>query len=214
MINSTKTTSGSPFQYREHTSLTGVWTAQNFPVDTVVTIPNVDWAITLADAKSFLRVSGNIDDNYIETLIEAVSNQIEEYIGRDTYERTRQSQWDRFGQYVSLPYGPHGDVTSVQSITYDNVVTDLVAGTDYYVQGLQFKSIMVDNPSDGQFLRVTYESGYQPGSCPPAIRGAILQEISLQYKNRQSTGQPSRVSVNGLSIEARHLLQSYMKYVI
>jgi len=43
------------------------------------------------------------------------------------------------------------------------------------------------------------------------MKAAIIQEVALQYKNRQDPDLPSRVSVNGLSLEARHLLMPYMR---
>jgi hypothetical protein len=72
------------------------------------------------------------------------------------------------------------------------------------VEGLDRKAIRFNSGHNA--LNVTYTSGYDV--CPELIKGAILQELSLQYKNRQDSSQPSRTSVNGLSIEARHLLVS------
>jgi hypothetical protein len=41
-----------------------------------------------------------------------------------------------------------------------------------------------------------------------------MQELSLQYKNRQDPNAPGRTVVNSLSVEARNLLVSYVRYVI
>jgi hypothetical protein len=90
----------------------------------------------------------------------------------------------------------------------ENVDTTLVSGTDYVVEGMDYKEIRFYNKTGGQIL-ATYVTGYT--TCPDAIRGAILQELSFQYKNRQDPNTPSRTSVNGLSLEARHLLLPYMR---
>ena len=194
----------------QYDSLTGSWTPQRYPAQTIVSTKNVDWALTLGQVKDFLRVNDSFDDLYINLMLEAVSEQVERYIGLDTYVRTRQSYWERVGGQVWLPYGPHTTVSSVVSIADDLTETVLVAGTDYVVHGLEYKKISIDNAT-GTYLRVTYLSGYPAGECPSAIKGAILQEISFQYKNRQDPNTPSRVSVNGLTLEARQLLAPYRR---
>lgn len=208
------TTGGaSAYQRRERSSLTGVWNAQRYPYETVVTVPSVDYAITLADAKSFLRVAHNQDDNYIELLIAGVTEEVERYIGVDTFIKTRQSFWSRYNGSVHLPYGPHGTISSVVAQDIEGNQTTLTLGTDYYVEGINQKYLQITN-GVGPYLFVTYESGYVAGSCPAAIRGAMLQEISLQYKNRNDPNTPIRTVVNGLTVEAMSLLQSYIRYYV
>lgn len=200
-------------QSRQWQTLTGTWTPQTYPAQTDISVAPADWAVTLAEAKQFLRLSSAHDDNYVALLVEGISEQIERYIGMDTYIRTRRSYWERAGWDLELPYGPHGTISSVVSIDEDGTETTLTVNSDYYVQGMTTKRIrLLSGIAGGSFIRVTYESGYAANECPYAIRAAILQELSLQYKNRQDSNTPSRVSVNGLSLEARHLLLPYMSY--
>jgi len=203
----------SSFRRREFGSLTGSYTPSSQPQQTRVTVANADWAVTLADAKSFIRVSGNYDDNYIALLLAGVSEQVEAYIGLDTYVRTRESYYPRASREILLPYGIHGSVLTVVSEAQDGTTTTLTVGVDYYVHGMTFKSVEFQAATDAQIF-VTYESGFAAGACPEAIRAAILQEMSFQYKNRSDVNTPSRLSVNNLSIEARHLLMSYSRYVV
>jgi uncharacterized phiE125 gp8 family phage protein len=196
------------FTVRERYSLTGAWTPQINPIDTRITVPAVELPLTVAEAMSFLRIYDVQDADFLGMLLSAITDQVERYIGSDTQLKTRQSYWERTGGYVVLPYGPHGAVTSVVSRDEDNVDTTLVAGTDYVVEGMGYKKIRFYNKTGGQIL-ATYQSGYT--NCPDAIRGAILQELSFQYKNRQDPNTPSRISVNGLTLEARQLLLSYMR---
>lgn len=196
------------YNYRPGDSLTGTWTLQVFPYDTEITSGPSQYALTTAEVKDFLRINDNYDDLYIDLLIGAVQEQVERYMGLDTTLRTRRSYWMRTGGMIRLPYGPHGSVTSVVSRDDDNVDTTLTAGTDYLVQGMKFKDIRLLQPTGSQIL-VTYESGH--AVVPSAIKGAMLQEISLQYKNRQDPNTPARTSVNNLTIEARHLLAPYLR---
>jgi uncharacterized phiE125 gp8 family phage protein len=194
----------------QYDSLTGSWTPQNYPSQTRVSVKNLDWPLTLEQVKDFLRVNDSYDDLYIGLLLEAVCEQVERYIGLDSYVRTRQSYWERVGRQVWLPYGPHTTISSVVSIDDEGTETTLTLGVDYSVSGMEYKKIHIDG-FPGEYMKVTYLSGYPAGECPSAIKGAILQEISLQYKNRQDPNTPSRVSVNGLTLEARQLLSPYMR---
>jgi len=200
---------------RRYDSLTGVWTPSVYPSQTIITAPPSDLPVSLATVKNALPVYDTADDNYITILIGAVTEQISRYIGIDPIRLTRQSLWYRPFTDNYLDYGIHGTVSSVISQAEDGTNTTLTEGTDYYIQGIDFKRIRLINMGlNGVFLLATYQSGYEAGSCPEAIQAAIIQEVSLQYKNRQDPDLPSRVSVNGLSIEARHLLLPYLRYIV
>jgi uncharacterized phiE125 gp8 family phage protein len=196
------------YNYRTGDSLTGTWTANLFPHDTeIVSGPN-QYSLTTAEVKEFLRINDNYDDLYIDLLIGAVQEQVERYMGLDTTLRTRQSYWMRTAGTIRLPYGPHGFVASVVAQDDDGTQTTLNEGTDYNVIGMRFLDVRLLNPTGSQIL-VSYTSGHS--TVPPAIKGAMLQEISLQYKNRQDPNTPARTSVNNLTIESRHLLASYLR---
>jgi hypothetical protein len=190
--------------------LTAVVNPSKWPSQDEVTIPNEAWPVTVGEAMTFLRVYDQQDPTTIGDLIEACSMQVERVIQRDTYRRTRQSYWGDYLGQVWLPYGIHGDVLEVKAVTEDGVDTVLTEGVDYRVYRTNFKIIDLLQYK-GRQLYVTYESGYLPGECPAAIRMAILQEVSFQYKNRQDPNLGSGISYNGLTLEAMHLLQPYKR---
>lgn len=186
---------------RQYGSLTGAVAYQFFPDQTDIVSQATFTPVSLAEGKNFLRVYDDTDDTSIQALLVGVTQQIEQYIGKDTTTRVRLSFWSRPKLSIAIPRSPVTAVTSVVSVSADGTETT-VPTSDYTVLGLSKKIIRFSHgyPS----LKVTYTSGYT--TCPEAIKGAILQELSLQYKNRQDSSQSSRTSVNGLSIEARHLL--------
>jgi uncharacterized phiE125 gp8 family phage protein len=186
---------------RQYGSLTGAVAYQYFPEQTVIVSQDTFTPVTLAEAKNFLRVYDDVDDTSIQSLLVGVTQQVEQYIGKDTTPRVRLSFWSRPKQLISIPRSPVGTITNVTEVSRDGT-EQVVLATEYVVEGLDLKSIRFSHSYNA--LKVTYNSGYD--NCPDAIKGAILQELSLQYKNRQDSAQPSRTSVNGLSIEARHLL--------
>lgn len=188
---------------RQYGSLTGAIAYQYFPEQTVVLTQSLGTPVTLAEAKNFLRVYDTVDDTSIQSLLVGVTQQVEQYIGRDTTPRTRMSYWARPKMLISIPRIPVTSITSIVEVQRDGNEVALDP-SDFVVEGLDRKSIRLTSSYNS--LKVTYASGY--ATCPEVIKGAILQELSLQYKNRQDSSQPSRTSVNGLSIEARHLLVS------
>ena len=193
-------------------SITGAYSLNTFPSQTITTVDPKDYVITLGNAKEMLPVNTDVHDSLITMLIEATTDQVERYIMRDTYRRTRQSYYERPAENIWLPYGVHGNVLSVVSIDEDFNETALTAGADYIVYGIEFKALRLLTAAP--YLKVTYQSGYDYGECPGAIRSAIMQELSLQYKNRQDPNAPGRVVVNNLSVEARNLLVSYIRHVV
>lgn len=201
----------------QYDSLTGSWTPQLYPIQTRIVSVSGELPLTLLQVKDFLRATDGTntfddtyDDQYIALINGGATDQVERYIGTDTHLKTRQSYWERVGREVWLPYGPHTSVTSVLSVDEEGVETALTSA-DYVVIGMDLKKIRFTN-FIGPFLKVTYVSGYADNTCPFAISAAILQEVSLQYKNRQDPNTPSRISVNGLSLEARQLLLPYMRH--
>jgi len=186
---------------RQYGSLTGSVAFQYYPDQTIVVTQASLSPVTLGEAKNFLRIYDTIDDTSIQSLLNGVTVQVEHYIGRDTTPRTRTSHWSRPKMLIAIPRSPIGWVSYVVEVASDGTQTT-VDPSEYVVEGLDQKSIRFNTVRNA--LLVTYSSGY--AVCPDVIKGAILQELSLQYKNRQDSSQPSRTSVNGLSIEARHLL--------
>jgi hypothetical protein len=187
-----------------YNSLTGTPRYQFYPQESRVIAVGSLSPLQEAYVDEFLRVHDDIDQTYIASLIKGVTNQVEAYCGLATTPRTMQSYWQYPKQLISIPVKPVSSVTSVVKISHDGTESTLVSGTDYTVTGMN--NIYIHLKVDCYALRVTYEAGFADGQCPDAIQDAIVQEISLQYKNRQDSNQPSRTSVNSLSLEARHLL--------
>jgi hypothetical protein len=201
------------FIARQFDSLTGAYSLNTTASENTIIDDPREYALTLQQAKEILPVNTNVHDAYIQMLLEATTEQVERYIALDTYEKTRRSIWVRPATKVLLPYGIHGAITSVISRTYDNQDTTLVANDDYYVHGSDFKWLEIVSGLD-EYLIITFKSGYTAGNCPASIRMGIMQELSLQYKNRQDPNATQRVVVNGLSVEARNLLTPFIRYVL
>jgi len=188
----------------QYGSLTGTPRYQFYPQETVVTNITNRSPLNSNIVDEFLRVHDDIDSTYIASLINGVTDQVEKYCSIATTPRSMQSYWRYPKAMVSLPIKPVQSITNVVKINADGTEEELTQGTGYTVSGI--KAIELILKTGCYALRVNYQAGYANGQCPDAIQDAIYQEISLQYKNRQDSNQPSRTSVNSLSLEARHLL--------
>lgn len=165
--------------------------------------------VSVEQAKAFLPVRVNTYDNQIAKLIDAVTRQVESYVRRDVILKNVQSFWFRTPQIAILPRGPHSEIIKVESINADGDITELAEGVDYRVEGYTFKQLVSINGE--RSLSVQFRSGYDADKIPPEIPQAILQELSLQFKNRQDPDTPAMTSVGSLSLEARHLLSSLIR---
>ena len=198
---------------REFGSLSSSWTPQVYPFEVQVVSQASDLVVTLGAAKNFLRVYDNVDDLTITSIIQGVTIQVEKYINKSILLKTYKASWRRIGRYVRLPYAPFVSITSATAYDVEGNTQALVADTNYYIVGN--KEIHVElNGINYPFLDIVYTSGYADvNQVPQNIAYAILQEVSLQYKNRQNPNSP-KIVVNGLTLEARNLLQSEIDYVL
>jgi hypothetical protein len=119
-------------------SLSGVYSFNTWPSEITVGEGERIYPVGLIEAKAMLPVNTDMHDTLIGLLIAGTTGQVERYIGRDTYAKTRVAQYERPADVLSLPYGPHGAVSLVQGIDIDGNATTLTATTDYTVEGIEF----------------------------------------------------------------------------
>jgi uncharacterized phiE125 gp8 family phage protein len=181
----------------------------------LVTAPAVE-PVSLAEAKTHLRLDTATDDAYVSALITAARERVELFLRRALIAQAYEYAVDDFPGYdraIDLPRPP---LRSVEWIRYVDT-----AGA---VQTLDPDIYMVDASSNemGRIARawnrswpftrytinavtVRFTAGYgeEPGNVPQAIRHAILIETANLYENREDAvvGQ----AVNMLSVSERLL---------
>ena len=165
--------------------------------------------VTVDQVKDFLPLRHDQYNLTITDLIDAVTAQIEDYIRLDVIQKNIKSYWYRTPQLAILSRGPHVSITSVKVEDEDGNETTLTEGTHYKIEGMKYKRLY-DFTVTGK-LTVEYVSGFTEAKRPKQIRPAILQEINLQFKNRQDPDTPAMTSVGNLSLEAKHLLNSIVR---
>lgn len=171
-----------------------------------------DDVVTLAEAKTQLRVSGSADDAIIEALIQSAVDQIDPAGGGWLGRALRPQTWELRGNgfpcwydgcgyarnfhkayWAPLPYPPLIAVDSVKYDDGDGVEQTLVEGTDFRVfqGGIGQASIApVYNGSwpssvrcDPESVRIRFTAGYENASGVDEMPSPIKQAVIMMVKS-------------------------------
>jgi uncharacterized phiE125 gp8 family phage protein len=146
---------------------------------------SVAMPVTLDEAKDFLRVVHNDDDNYITMLIKAMTWRIEDKAEIALSTQSLTAEWGIVQSYVTLPRPPFASVSGISYFTSDNVEVAITA-SGYYVEGLTRATIRFKS-NVGKRLRITYTAGYGTATdIPDDLKQYILQLIFQEYNQRGS----------------------------
>lgn len=176
-------------------------------VYSVVTEQPDNEPVTLEEAKDHLEYTGNLKDNYINTLISAARRICESYAGLSFVTQERSLKLDRFPWtnrgYIYVPYGP---VQGITSITYaDGEGTEVPLDDSLYLVDTHSsvaKLFPLNEsgergywPSDvldrANALTITYQAGYDDVSgipFPPEAKIAILRLVARMFEHRGDEG--------------------------
>jgi uncharacterized phiE125 gp8 family phage protein len=164
----------------------------------LVTPPSVE-PITLAVAKSHLRVEIGDDDSYIGLLLSSARDAVEQYIRRALYAQTWRLTLAAFPSRIELPVPPAVSITEIAYVD-ENEVSQVLASSGYR---LTVGDYGILTPAYGESwpntlavsgaVTVTFVAGYtsnaNPGdpdsAVPPSIKHAILLKLGHMYENRE-----------------------------
>lgn len=155
--------------------------------------------VSLAEAKSQLRVDTTAEDAYITTLIKVAREWVEEYLDRSLVYTQWQVKADRWPVEFELPRPPAataGTHTAVV-LTYESIdgTTKTVPAADYRVDRDATPAVVRNLytgtwPSDVLFdanaITLTFWAGYGPdaSTVPQSIKHAMLFLIAHWFENR------------------------------
>jgi hypothetical protein len=200
----------------------------------LVTAPKI-FPISLSDAKNYLKITTNADDNLINMMIRAATKSAESYTKRDFITKSYTTYRDIFGDYnenplvigypSSVPYGlmsaapivlRKSPLVEIDSISYlsdgDTVVLD-----DTYYRVIKKNSYSQIVPTSGRFwpvadyeqqaVTIVFSAGYGESAdlIPADIKDAILQMVANYYVNRGDFSDESK----SIPAIARTILNQY-----
>lgn len=158
--------------------------------DVTTTVEPGSEPITLAQAKNYLKVDFNEDDDLITSLITSARIRLEKYAGIAMSARTLQvvAYVDSF---IEPPYAPINNITKVEY--WENGTWVEMSLGDYYVLGATYKKVyMIAN--NRMEYRLTYTCGYS--TVPQPLITALYKLIADLYDYRESSVEDSQPNSN------------------
>lgn len=176
--------------------------------------------VTLAEAKTHLRVDNDDENSLITILIQAAMELVEQRTGRSLITQTRVAKLDYFpcGDTILLPNGPVASVTSITYYDEDEVSQPLDSSlywvdTSSDIARVVIKESWPSTYSMPNAVTVTYVCGYGASSSyvPKPLKQAMYLILGHLYENRQQvivgTG---GISVAEIPYGADVLMSSYV----
>lgn len=151
-------------------------------LDWAVSVAPVSYPVTLTEAKNFLRVDYSNDDDLINSIIEAATEQAEKFLNRSISSKTVVFTYDSFSNSIQLPYPPYQSIDQVDVI-YKDSTTTLTVDEDYYLYGTNDLTIKFERIYKGYQLQITAQVGYS--TVPALIKQGILKLIARMYEFRE-----------------------------
>jgi len=173
-------------------------------------------AISLAEAKAFLRVDSDYDDDdaYITSLIGVATNVVEQFTRRRLIQQTYNLYHDFFPPYIDLQVGIVDSVTHVKYYDGNNVLQTLA--TSNYDLDKRINPGRIYESNTGSFpstyerpnaVEVEFVVGGTASDVPDAIKQAIYIIVGRYYENRQDVVTGTIASELPLMVD--HLLTPY-----
>lgn len=143
-----------------------------------------DEPLTLADAKTYLRITHDDEDMLISDLIIAVRMTAEQWLKRSLMTQSWKLAYDDYiDDCVILPMGPVDSVTSVIIVSRDTTTQEVDSGI-YYLNAAQ-DTLIFDAALVGFRIEITYVAGYgNADAVPQPIKQGMLAHIAALYDRR------------------------------
>lgn len=155
--------------------------------------------VTLAEAKTHLRVDYSTEDAYITALIVAAREYCEQITGRCLAQRTFTATLDEFPAYGADIVVPRAPLVSVQSLSYrdgNGVAVTMTANTDYRVTTSVLPGRIRLPVTTGAWpatrriddaVTIAFTAG--AATAPATAKQAMLLLIGHWFENRESVVQ-------------------------
>lgn len=164
-----------------------------------VTLPAaIPLAVSVDDAKAFMKVETTAEDDVIEGMIRDMQAEVEKFTGRVLTERVLEMVTCGFPvlpELISLPRTPVTEIVSIKYSSADDGSEVEMDPADWrwsdnapdQVLPAWRQSWPVAADEAGS-LRVRFEAGYGEGLCPPELVGAVKKAVMRQYDARGAAG--------------------------
>ncbi len=171
---------------------------------------SIESPVSLDEAKDHLRVIGDDDDNYINSLLLAATEWAEKFQNRTFVTRERKMELDAFQTIICPPYPPlisatiqyvdTNGTTQTLSSTYYRINTGSEPGRITEAYGYYWP---ITREVTGT-VTITYTAGYgAKAKVPDDVKAAIKLIVGHLYEHREAV---SEVTLNEVPMAAKSLL--------
>jgi uncharacterized phiE125 gp8 family phage protein len=133
--------------------------------------------VTLAEAKSYCRVTTDAENDLFAILIKSAREAVEVATGLSLVPKDITTYFNNISGNFDIPFGPI-DISTFELFDMEQNGLE-ITGTNLQLIGDEFPKL--DYPRWGN-LKATYEAGYT--TIPTDLKLAILDQISYDYENR------------------------------
>lgn len=158
--------------------------------DITTTVAPTAEVVTLTEAKNYLRVDYDEDDDLIEALIATAQTRLEQYAGVAMTPRTLKVV-AYVDEFIELPYTPTNTISLVEYWNNESWVSMTVG--DYEVLGDTTKKVYMVANGEMEY-RFTYTCGYT--TTPKTMKTALLKCLADLYEYRESSVESSKPNAN------------------
>lgn len=179
--------------------------------------------VLLDFVKQYLQIDADYaaEDGVLESIITGAIEKLEAHLNLYFYQKNILVQFN--AGVFDLPSGPTGVINSVVPVTDEINPDPLVLNTDYRIDGLNYKRLLIGAPYCGGFYDdcypifdkvgasytrgyiVDYVTGFAENALPTGLKNALLAQIDYEYKGRGND------SLAALSPIACNLARPYSK---
>lgn len=173
----------------------------NLLLDVKLGQPTGSEPITLAQAKSQLKIDFTTDDTLLTALISAARAQIEQYTGISLVEREVITLCKLTGDnWFELPYGPVVGTPVISTVSIGGSTPETL--TDFDIVGTDFKLVSPGvNDICYPFL-ITYDTGYT--NVPEGLIEAVLHQTAYLYEHRGDESAIDKISPTAMLLARLH----------
>lgn len=160
--------------------------------------------LSSAEVKNYLKADYSTDDALISMLITGCRELMEQYTGRSLVVKTIEYfEAKDYDFEIELPYPEHNQVTAVTLNTVDVLADCIITGNVQKIVKLPAQYNYLNADADG--VKITYTT---LGTCPSALKMAILKSIAEIYEKRGNTfeGSVAELSENAYAIGAKYMI--------
>lgn len=179
-----------------------------------VTSPPDEEPVSLDEAKSYLRIGHEGEDQLASEMIVSARSRLEQVAGLALVRQTVQLTWLQWpaeiaGRGARLPVSPIQQLESVAISDQDDTLSDHTDRFQVYCGRLRLRPwSMLPSVAPAERIEITLQAGFGAASKVPGdLREAVLKLIAATYASRRS-GAPTPDMLAGLPQDVQSILDA------